>query len=78
MFEGYLLLIFRRSFDISSSPADFNWDGIAEELGNGEELYWALMHVIGQQTDFGPDDPVNNYRIKGQGDMLNLRIRSNP
>jgi hypothetical protein len=32
-----------------------------EELGIGENLYWALYYTIQQQTEFGPLDPVNNY-----------------
>jgi len=49
-----------------------------EALGEGEELYWALSIAISEQDNFGKDDPVQNYRIKGQGDMLNFRIHSNP
>jgi hypothetical protein len=49
-----------------------------EALGDGEELYWALSEAIWKQDHFGPDDPVQNFRIKGQGDMQNFRIRSNP
>ncbi len=49
-----------------------------EALGNGEELYWAVLEAIWQQDSFGPDDPAYNYRIKGQGDPQNFRIRSNP
>lgn len=45
-----------------------------EELGNGENLYWALMHVISQQTEFGPDAPVNNYRLKGQGSLMDIEL----
>lgn len=45
-----------------------------EELGDGEYLYWALMHVIEQQTDFGPYAPVNNYRLKGQGSIFEIRL----
>jgi hypothetical protein len=45
-----------------------------EELGDGESLYWALMHVIGEQTEFGPDDPVNNYRLKGQGSLFDIEL----
>jgi len=46
----------------------FEW----EELGNGENLYWAIMHTIDKQTEFGPDAPVNNYRLKGQGLLTDL------
>jgi hypothetical protein len=45
-----------------------------EELGDGESLYWALMHVIGEQTEFGPDAPVNNYRLKGQGSLFDIAL----
>jgi hypothetical protein len=48
-----------------------------EELGDGESLYWALMHVIGQQTEFGPDAPVNNYRLKGQGFLDKIELSGN-
>jgi len=47
-----------------------------EELGDGEYLYWALMHVIGEQTEFGPDAPVNNYRLKGQGSLMDIELSS--
>lgn len=49
-----------------------------EALGDGEELYWAYFEAISQQDHFGPDDPVQNYRIKGQGDLQTFRIRANP
>jgi hypothetical protein len=45
-----------------------------QKLGEGEDLYSALYDVIMQQTDFGPDDPVNNYRLKGQGDMMEVQL----
>jgi len=48
-----------------------------EELGDGESLYWALMHVIGEQTEFGPDAPVNNYRLKGQGSFFDIELSGN-
>jgi len=31
-----------------------------------------LTHVIGEQTEFGPDAPVNNYRVKGQGSLFDI------
>ena len=48
-----------------------------EELGDGENLYWALMHVIDQQTEFGPDDPVNNYMLRGQGSFMDIELSNN-
>ena len=48
-----------------------------EELANGESLYDALMYVISQQTEFGIDDPVNNYRSKGQGNLADIRLSGN-
>jgi hypothetical protein len=42
------------------------------ELGKGEGLYWALMYAIFWQTEAGPEDPMNNFRVKGQGDPHNL------
>ncbi len=48
-----------------------------EELGDEESLYWAIMHVINQQTDFSPSAPVNNYRLKkGQGFLWNIYLRN--
>jgi len=38
-----------------------------EQLGNGENLYWALYYTIEQQTDFSPEAPVYNYVLRGQG-----------
>jgi hypothetical protein len=38
-----------------------------EYLGEGYDLYWSLHYTINEQTDFGPDAPVNNYRLYGQG-----------
>ncbi len=38
-----------------------------EALGDGDNLDLVLLYVIGEQTEFGDDDPVNNYRLKGQG-----------
>jgi hypothetical protein len=43
-----------------------------EELGKGETLYWAVMHTIDRQTEFGSDAPVNNYRFKGIGLLTEL------
>ena len=48
-----------------------------EELGDGESLYWALWYVISQQTEFGPDAPVNNYRLKGQGSLFDIELNGN-
>jgi len=45
-----------------------------EALGNGDDLYQALNYVISQQTDFGPDAPVNNYRLKGQGSLMDIEL----
>jgi hypothetical protein len=48
-----------------------------EELGDGKTLYWALWETTQKQTEFGPDDAVQNYRIKGQGSIFDVRLRSN-
>ncbi|HDS85619.1 MAG TPA: hypothetical protein ENN97_10555 [Phycisphaerales bacterium] len=34
-------------------------------------------YAINVQTEFGEDDAVNNYRIKGQGSLTDIRLRSN-
>ena len=48
-----------------------------EYLGRpGENLYSALYSVIEQQTFFGPLDPVNCYRIKGEGWMEDVCLRN--
>jgi hypothetical protein len=53
------------------------WNRIEwEKLGEGYSLYDALTYVILEQTEFGPDDPVNNYRIKGQGKIWGLGTHS--
>jgi len=38
-------------------------------------IKWALMHVIGEQTEFGPDAPVNNYRLKDFGNIQTIRLQ---
>jgi hypothetical protein len=48
-----------------------------EKLGEGEDLYSALYDVIGQQTDFSPGAPVNNYRLKGQGFFDEIELNGN-
>ena len=45
-----------------------------EYLGEGYDLYWALMYVINEQTDFSPGAPVNNYRLKGQGLITDIEL----
>ena len=47
-----------------------------EQLGGAEDLYWALFQAIHVQTEFGEDDSVNNYRIKGQGLLTDVRLNS--
>jgi hypothetical protein len=46
-------------------------------LGEGDNLYEALFYVINQQTEFGPYDPVNNYRLKGQGWLTDIELNNN-
>jgi len=43
------------------------------KLGEGDNLYNALMYAI-NETDWIPDGPHDNYRVKGQGDLTDLRI----
>jgi hypothetical protein len=38
-----------------------------ERLGEGDNILEALIYAIGQQTQAGPKDPMNNFRVKGQG-----------
>ena len=45
-------------------------------LGEGENLYWALYYTIEQQTEFGPDDPANNYILRGQGSFMDIELTS--
>lgn len=63
--EGESSLLFETEYQKWSR---YEW----EELGKGETLYWAVMHTINKQTEFGPDAPVNNYRFKGQGLLTEL------
>lgn len=46
-------------------------------LGDGDNLDQALSYVIDQQTEFGDDDPVNNYRLKGQGFFDEIELSGN-
>jgi hypothetical protein len=46
-----------------------------ERLGEGDNLYDALLYVINQKTEFGPEDPVNNYRLKGQGSIWEILLQ---
>jgi len=48
-----------------------------ERLGEEDSLYDALTYVINQQTNFGPQDPVNNYRLKGHGNIWDIFLRNN-
>lgn len=48
-----------------------------ESLGSGNNLIQAITFAINKQTVFGPDAPVNNYRLKGQGSLTDIRLRSN-
>jgi hypothetical protein len=44
-----------------------------ERLGEGDSLYDALTYVILHQTELeDPNAPVNNYRIKGHGNIWEL------
>jgi hypothetical protein len=47
------------------------------KLGEGKNLDEALDYVIKQQTEFGPDSPVKNYRLKGQGSFTDIKLSSN-
>ncbi len=48
-----------------------------ESLSSGNNLIQAITFAINKQTNFGPDAPVNNYRLKGQGSLTDIRLRSN-
>jgi hypothetical protein len=48
-----------------------------ERLGDEDNLFMALLYVISQQTDFSPDAPVNNYRLKGHGNIWDVLLRNN-
>jgi hypothetical protein len=45
-------------------------------LGDGEDLFSALYNVIQEQYFFGPLDPVNCYRLKGEFDLTNVCLRN--
>jgi hypothetical protein len=48
-----------------------------EYLGDGESLYWSIMHAIDGQTEFDdPNAPVNTYRFKGQGFLTELVLNN--
>jgi len=46
------------------------------KLEEGMNLYDALFYVIDQQYYFGPLDPVNCYRLKGQGFLEDIYLRN--
>lgn len=58
-----------------SETSKFNHFAIHEwsKLEEGDSLYTALMYAI-NETDWIPDGPHDNYRLKGQGDLTDLRI----
>ncbi len=43
------------------------------KLKEGDNLYQALLYAI-NETDWIPDGPHDNYRVKGQGDITDLKI----
>ncbi|MBN2019508.1 MAG: hypothetical protein JW749_04715 [Sedimentisphaerales bacterium] len=46
------------------------------QLGAGENLYDALAYTIWRQERFGPEDPINNFRLKGMGDLMSVYLRN--
>jgi hypothetical protein len=65
---------------VSLFENDFqNWTQAEwEYLGDGESLYWAIMHAIDGQTEFDdPNAPVNTYRLKGQGLLTDIILNNN-
>lgn len=61
-----------------TESASQKWTRILwERLGECDDLNDALVYTINQQTDFGPDAPVNNYRLKGQGFLDDVWLYSN-
>jgi hypothetical protein len=48
-----------------------------EALGGTRNLYEALGEAISGQNEFGNEDAVNNYRIKGQEFLTDVRVQSN-
>ena len=48
-----------------------------ESLGGGSNLFQSITYTIQEQTEFGDEDPVNNYRLKGQGDLTDIQLSSN-
>ncbi|MBN1787636.1 MAG: right-handed parallel beta-helix repeat-containing protein, partial [Sedimentisphaerales bacterium] len=48
-----------------------------EILGYPYNLETALTMVFNEQTEFGPDSPANNFRIKGQGFFFDMILNGN-
>lgn len=49
-----------------------------KRLGDGEDLYTALLYAISHQTNFDdPNAPVNTYRLKGQGSLFDIELNGN-
>jgi hypothetical protein len=46
------------------------------QLEDGMNLYEALDYVISQQTHFDVNDPVNCYRLKGEGYLEDIELRN--
>jgi hypothetical protein len=46
-----------------------------QKLREGHNLYDALQYAISETEWFGPTAAVNNYRLKGQGLLTDIRIR---
>ena len=49
--------------------AVWNW------LHDGHNVYETLNHAIDECEDFSADAAVNNYRLKGQGDLTQIRLK---
>jgi hypothetical protein len=48
-----------------------------EFLSYGYNLDWALRYALSEQTEYGRYDPVNNYRLKGQGFFFDIKLNGN-
>jgi hypothetical protein len=46
------------------------------KLGDGDDLLMAINCAISQQTEAGPKDPINNFRLKGHGLIQDIKLEN--
>ena len=44
-------------------------------LHDCHNVYDAIDHARKECKDFSPESPINNFRLKGQGDLTQIRLK---